>query len=71
MEYDMIVPGATRNAKEKLKKTSETKTNLIDFDNFSHTQVIKHIFEIHGIGDKYKISPVHGPDFKLWYTGAG
>ena len=66
----MIVPGATHNAKEKLK-TLETKTNLIDFNNFSHTQVLRCIFEIHRIVDKYKISPVWGPDFKLWCTGAG
>ena len=65
MVYDMIVPGATCNAKEKMKKTSETKTNLIDFDNFSRTQVLKCVFEIYDIADKYDISPVRGPDFKL------
>ena len=70
MTYDEIVPGATHNSKSKLKKVSEVKSNLIDFDNFSRTEVVKRIFVIHGISDKYDISPIRGPDFKLWYTGA-
>lgn len=62
MKYDMIIPGATCNAKEKPKKTSDIKMNHIDFDNFSQTQVLRWIFEIHGIVDKYEISPAQGPD---------
>jgi hypothetical protein len=70
MTYEEIVPGATHHSKSKSKKVSETKFNFIDFDNLSRAEVIKHIFMIHGISDKYDISPVHGPDFKLWYAGA-
>jgi len=70
MTFDEIVPGATHHSKSKLKKVSEVKSNLIDFDNFSRTEVVKRIFTIHGISDKYDISPIRGPDFKLWYTGA-
>jgi hypothetical protein len=71
MTYDEIVPGATHHSKSKLKKNSETKTNLIDLDNLSRIEVIKRVFEIHSIADKYEVSPIRGPDFKLWYTGAG
>jgi len=70
MIYEEIVPGATHNSKSKSKKVSETKSNLIDFDMLSRAAVIKCIFAIHGISDKYEISPICGPDFKLWYTGA-
>ena len=52
MTFDQIVPGATHNSKSNLKKVSEVKSNLIDFDNFH-------------ISHKYDISPIHGPDFKL------
>jgi hypothetical protein len=54
----------------KLKKVSEVKSNLIDFDNLSRVEVIKRIFSIHGIGEKYDVSAVRGPDFKLWYSGS-
>jgi len=70
MTYKEIIPGATHHLKLKSKKVSKTKSNFIDFDNLSWAEVIKHIFMIHGISDKYDISPVHGPDFKLWYAGA-
>jgi hypothetical protein len=70
MTYDEIVPGVTHHAKSKLKKVSKVKSNFIDFDKFSHTKVIKRILTIPGISDKYDISPVCGPDFKLWYMGA-
>ena len=70
MTFDEIVPGATHHSKSKLKKVSEVKSNLIDFDNFSRAEVVKRIFAIHGISDKYDISPIRGPNFKLWYTGA-
>ncbi|KIM71956.1 hypothetical protein PILCRDRAFT_93651 [Piloderma croceum F 1598] len=69
MMFDEIVPGATHNSKLKLKKVSEVKSNLIDFDNLSHVEVIKRIFSIHGIGEKYDVSAVRSPDFKLWYSG--
>ena len=65
MTYDEIVSSVTYHSKSKLKKVSEIKSNLIDLDNLSHVEVIKHIFAIHGIHDKYDISPVCGPDFKL------
>ena len=71
MTFEEIVPGATLHAKSKLEKTSETKTNIIDFDNLSRVDVIRHIFVIHGVADKYDVSPIHGPDFKLWYASAG
>jgi hypothetical protein len=70
MTFDEIVPGATHHSKSKLKKVSEVKSNLIDFDNLSRVDVIKRIFEIHGISEKYDVSPVRGPDFKLWYSGS-
>ena len=70
MMFDEIVPGATHHSKSKLKKVSEVKSNLIDFDNLSRVDVIKRIFEIHGISEKYDVSPVRGPDFKLWYSGS-
>ena len=71
MTFEEIVPGATLHAKSKLKKTSETKTNIIDFDNLSQIDVIRCIFVIHGVVDKYDVSPICGPDFKLWYASAG
>lgn len=71
MTYDEIIPGATHHAKSKLKKNSETKTNVIDIDNLNRVQVLQRAFEIHGIAEKYNISPMRGPDFKLWFTGAG
>ena len=71
MTFEEIVPGATLHAKSKLKKTSKTKTNIIDFDNLSRVDVIRRIFVIHGVADKYDVSPIRGPDFKLWYASAG
>jgi hypothetical protein len=70
MTFNEIVPGATHHSKSKLKKVYEVKSNLIDFDNFSRVDVIKRIFEIHGISEKYDVGPVRGPDFKLWYSGS-
>ena len=65
MTYDEIVPGTMHHSKSNLKKVSEIRSNLIDFDNFLCTEVIKCIVAIQGISDKYDISPVHSPDFKL------
>ena len=71
MMYDEIIPGATQNSKSKIKKVTDIKSNFIDFDNYTCMDVITRIFLIHGISDKYEVSPVRGPDFKLWYGGSG
>ena len=71
MTYDEIMPGSTIHAKSKLKKATETKSNKIDFDTFSQVDIIRCVFAIHGIADKYEVSPMRGPNFKLWFTGSG
>jgi hypothetical protein len=69
--FEEILPGATLHAKSKLKKTAETKTNIINFNNLSQVDVIKWVFAINGAADKYEVSSICGPYFKLWYTGVG
>lgn len=67
MFFDEVVLGATRMLKSKVKKVSDMKTDYINFTTSSHTEVVKCFLKFYGLMEKYEASPVHGPEFKLWY----